>query len=110
MGQVLYRLFHYNFVSPQQHHTHISYIYNRSYIVLASDSTVNKIFLSLYFSFSQFLWSAYWLWKTGRVQRRETHIESKKSVLQNTSDFYREMIDYTRDLWLSHNGLHSYVA
>jgi len=34
-------------------------------------------------------------------------------VLQNTSDFYREMIDYTRDLWLSHNGLnhiHSYVA
>ena len=30
MGQVLYRLFRYKFVSSHQHHTNISYIYNRS--------------------------------------------------------------------------------
>lgn len=47
MGQVLYRLFLCNFVSSQQYHTHISYTYNRSYIILAGDSTVNKTLLSL---------------------------------------------------------------
>jgi hypothetical protein len=38
LGQVLSWLFRYNFVSSPQYHTYISYIYNRSYIILASDS------------------------------------------------------------------------
>jgi len=79
MGQVLYRLFRYNFLSSHQYYTHISFIYNWNYIILVSDSTVNKTLLSFSVSLSfspshNFFDPLIDYEKTGPVQRRETHI------------------------------------